>query len=153
MDISYKISANDKNYRFNYRVAAIIESHGKILINKVVKDDFCFLAGGRVQIGETAQNALARELKEELDIDVQISGLAFIVENFFEYEGESFHEMGLFFKIDGSGLTLPEDGEIRDDIQFFWREVTDVSDLNLKPEFLTKELVNMSDLTQHFITR
>ena len=151
MDISYKILANNQNHRFNYRVAAIIEANGLILISKVIKDDFFFLPGGRVQIGETTEDALIREMTEELDVKATLSGLAFIVENFFHYEEEAFHELGFFFKVDGSKLNLPQHEEIREDIQFFWHDANNIEYLNLKPKFLISELKNMSDIPKHIV--
>ena len=57
-------------------VAALIESDGKILACQRRKDDAFGLKwefpGGKVQRGENPAEALARELKEELDVDAAI---------------------------------------------------------------------------------
>ena len=117
MDISYSLSSNGTPHRFNYRVAALIERNGRFLISHPQSESFAFLPGGRVKIGETAENALYRELQEELNLTVTASRAIFHVENFFTYGGEAFHEIGLFFHLDGSALPgLPEDGEIRDQV-------------------------------------
>ncbi len=150
-DISYKITEEGRDYRFNYRVAAIIEAEGKILLHKFVDADYCFLPGGRVQIGETAQEAIMRELEEELDVKIITTSLPFIAENFFEYGAETFHEISLFFRIDGSALKLPTNNEIRGKVQFFWRNGSDIADLNLQPEFLREELGCLPITTKHIV--
>lgn len=132
-------------------MAAIITRDDKILTHKFIGADYCFLPGGRVKMNETAQDAMTRELHEELGINASVSGLPFLVENFFTHEGERFHEICLFFTVDGTGLSLPQQDEIRGDIQFIWRSGHDLSDLNLQPEFLTGALSNVPDMTKHIV--
>ncbi len=150
-DISFKITESNQKYRFNYRVAAIIEARGKILLHRFLDADFSFLPGGRVQLGETAEDALIRELAEELNITAQITSLPFIAENFFKYEDEIFHEMNLFFRVDGTSLELPADNEIKDGVEFLWRDGSNIAGLNLQPEFLQKELNHLPTTTKHIV--
>lgn len=152
MDISYKINNNNKHYRFNYRVAAIIEADGKILIHKFTEADFYFLPGGRVKVGETTQEAIVRELEEELSVKVKTSSLPFVVENFFDYKGEIFHEVSMYFTIESVNIdNLPKDGEERGKVQFLWKTKDDISNLNLQPEFLAEELKEIPENTKHII--
>ena len=51
---------------FNCRVAAVIVRDGKILAMQDDRSPYWYLPGGRVRLGETAQQALGRELEEEL---------------------------------------------------------------------------------------
>jgi mutator protein MutT len=56
--------------------AAVIEQNGKILIAQRAKEDAFFglweFPGGKVEAGETLQECLKRELREELDINAEI---------------------------------------------------------------------------------
>lgn len=159
MDISYKIAdngGNGKAGRFNYRVAAIIESCDKILVCQHLKDGFSFMPGGRVKIGESALQAMQRELHEELDlVRADISNCCFLVENLFDFQNEIFHEIGLYFHLNGEGLTLPAHGHEQDDIRFLWIGKNDLADtdINLKPEFLGKALIksDLSTMTMQYI--
>lgn len=79
MDIKIK---NDNNIKFKYRVAAIIINDNMLLVDKYGKDSYC-LPGGYVEIGETSEEAMLRELVEEINIDFEIVKFRGILENFF----------------------------------------------------------------------
>ena len=60
--------------------AAIIESDDKILIAQRKSEDDIFgglweFPGGKIEDGETPEECMARELKEELDIEVEVGEL------------------------------------------------------------------------------
>lgn len=63
MDISVILD----RYKFNYRVACIIQNKDKILLHKNKEDIFYALPGGRVKIGENSISALKREFMEEIE--------------------------------------------------------------------------------------
>ena len=87
---------------FVLRVAGLALSGDRVLLHRSVLDDFWSLPGGRINIGETTESALIREMLEETDIEVGVSRLLWTAENFFEYRGVSFHELGLYYL-----MTLP----------------------------------------------
>lgn len=72
-------------------VGAIIEYNGKILCmqrNKSKHDCVSYkfeFPGGKVETGETPASALMRELKEEMDFDVNISEDDFFAETSHDY--------------------------------------------------------------------
>ncbi len=49
--------------------------------------------GGTVEFGETWQEALVREFREELGIDVSLSGQPLVMENIYVHEGLTGHEI------------------------------------------------------------
>ena len=55
--------------------------------------------GGGIQLGEPAQKALAREIREELGCDILIDAPPFVFENIFEHEGAVGHEIVFAFPI------------------------------------------------------
>ena len=68
IDLSF-VSGKEK---FNYRVCAVIISEGKLLAMHDERSPYYYLPGGRVQMGETAEAAVAREVQEELEITPEI---------------------------------------------------------------------------------
>ena len=105
--------------RFCYRVAAVIVDRGRVLIQLVEEGPdtsetpFYCLPGGRVEHGETALECIAREMREELEEEVQVERLLWLVENFFAHAGMTWHEIGLYFLVslaEGSRF-LASDGQ------------------------------------------
>ena len=68
MDISFQAG----NEKFNYRVCAIILHEGKILAMHDERSPYFYLPGGRVKMGETAEDAVIREIEEELNITARM---------------------------------------------------------------------------------
>lgn len=58
---------------------ALIERDGRVLLARGKEDELWDIPGGRIHRGEKPDNALAREIKEELDVDVVV-GTPFFVD-------------------------------------------------------------------------
>lgn len=90
-------------------VAAIIQDGDKIFATQrgygEFKDDWEF-PGGKIEKGETPQQALRREIEEELDIEITVGDMLTVV----EYDYPTFHlSMQCFLcKIESGKLTLKE---------------------------------------------
>ncbi len=90
------------NNWFRYRAAAIIIEEACILFAGNEKDDYFYSVGGGVHMGETAEDAVIREVMEETGVHYEIDHLAVIHENFFYEEkgtlkGLDCHEITFYF--------------------------------------------------------
>ena len=71
-------------------VAAIIRKDNKIFATQRGTGEFkggWEFPGGKIELGETPQNALIREIKEELDVQIEVNQLLETV----EYDYPNFH--------------------------------------------------------------
>ena len=93
----------------NYRVAGICVHDGHVLLHREEKDDFWVTPGGRPRLYESSRDALIREMDEEISTRVEVLRLLWVVENFFEYVGEQWHEIAFYYQ-----MSLPEDSPYRD---------------------------------------
>lgn len=73
----------------NIRVGAIIIQDGKILMVSNDRVDYYYSIGGRIKMGETAQEAIVREVYEETGYTMSINHLGFIHENYFYGDSKS----------------------------------------------------------------
>ena len=101
------------NGRFNYRVAGVCIHEGHVLLHRVESMDFWIMPGGRAELYESSRDALLREMREELGLEVTIDRLLWFVENFFSEDGRRWHELAFYYQ-----FTLPE-GACRDVRQEF----------------------------------
>lgn len=141
------ISFERNNNKFNFRVAGIVIHNERILLHTTLKDDFWNLPGGRVEFHESTDDALVREINEELNIDVQIERLLFVNEDFFEYDNMKYHELGFYYLI-----SFPEDQEIlekKDDFNgvedggrliFRWFTFEELLEIEVYPEIIRTDI-------------
>ena len=129
------------------RAAAIVVHHGRVLLHRVEGDGFWALPGGAIEPGESASEALSRELREELGESVgacvTVGALAVVAENFFTYAGAEYHEIGLYLHaspLPASVLTStdgPYDGvEGTRKLVFAWFTRAELARLEIRPAFL-----------------
>ncbi|PJE64045.1 MAG: hypothetical protein COU90_04195 [Candidatus Ryanbacteria bacterium CG10_big_fil_rev_8_21_14_0_10_43_42] len=69
------------NIQFHYRARAIITDGDYILLARAIGNGNTFLPGGHIELGEKAEEALVREIKEELGVDSTIRSFLDAVEN------------------------------------------------------------------------
>ena len=81
--------------KFNYRVGLMIVRGSKVLVECNPDFDFVTLPGGRVHTLESSQEALKRELGEEMHIELDTSSLKMraLIENFFMLDNKKYHEL------------------------------------------------------------
>jgi 8-oxo-dGTP pyrophosphatase MutT (NUDIX family) len=151
-DISFKTGP----YTFNYRVAALVEDGERYLLTTTPEIDFWFLPGGRVKGGESALEAMSRELQEELGITDQNIQLRWIVENFFTLGGEQFHEIGFYFAVSLGPNTdfIGQESFTRDSAwEFRWFDQATIQALDVRPQFLKWKLAQIGQGVSHIVFR
>ncbi len=79
----------------------IIKHKNRVLVSKgkdiEKQQEFCRLFGGGIEFGERSREALVREMKEELGVDVTEVAFMRVIENIFTYNGEPFHEITFLY--------------------------------------------------------
>ena len=144
MDITFKTEQG----RFNYRVCGMIIHDNKILAMHDQRSPYYYLPGGRVQLGETVEDAVLREIREELEIDAKIVRPLWFNQGFFteDVSGERFHEICVYFLMDVSHTDLLSRGEqfvLNENDQrhiFEWLEFDRLKDEYFYPIFLKEKI-------------
>lgn len=154
MDITF----NQENQKFNYRVCAMIISENRILAMRDERSPYFYLPGGRVKIGETAEQAVVREIWEELGVTLKIARPLWLNQAFFteDVDGIHYHELCIYFLMDISNTDLSERSssftltEGKHTHTFEWLEFDRLKDEYFYPIFLKNEIF---DLPKEFTIR
>jgi 8-oxo-dGTP pyrophosphatase MutT (NUDIX family) len=157
----HMIRIDRKPQLFSFRVAGLIFRDGYILAQRGVKDDYWALPGGRAEIGESSQETILREMREELHRDVRIERLLWTVESFFTYEGYAAHELGFYYL-----LSMDDDFPFHEtdivhrivdgvEVEFRWLRANHAArgDHVLKPQFIADRLDRLPAAVEHVILR
>lgn len=156
MDCCFK----DGNNRFRYRACAIIIEDGDVLFAKNDSDDYYYSVGGGVKLGETVEEAVIREVKEETGIDYEIDRLAFFHENFFAgsgtLEGVVQHEICFYYLMKSKGEKQINCNSIATcgvKEEMCWLPIKKLSEYKAYPEFFAEKLLNLKSEVEHIITK
>lgn len=101
--------------KFELCVRVVIQQNGKILVCRNKEKNYYFFPGGHIKFGESAKEALERELKEELYISIKTISFIGAIENVFKEEGKRHHELNLVFNVETAKV---EDRSKEDHIDF-----------------------------------
>ena len=129
---------NEGDMKFNFRVSCIIENNGRFLLHKRKADSFWNFLGGRVKLGELCEDAIKREIREEIGCKCKIDQLVKVCENFYKFKDTTFHEILVIFKVTLSDELKEECVENK--LVIGWFSKDDLDSILIKPEF-TKEIL------------
>lgn len=102
---------------FRIGVYAIIRHNNKILMLNTNSNDKLFFPGGAIEIGETIEKALKREVKGETGIEIKVEKFLSFKEHFFYYDplDEACHSFSFFYVCKPTTFGLVNDAKVRDD--------------------------------------
>ena len=142
----------------NLSVGAIILKDGRFLMAGNEREPYLYSVGGRIQFGETAEEAVLREVEEETGRRLEVDRLGFVHENFFTsdprlHAGREVYEISLFFY-----MKTPQDFEpvsrsfTEDGAREFLAWIDFDDPRTIYPEFFRTELRKPEMGVKHFVT-
>jgi ADP-ribose pyrophosphatase YjhB (NUDIX family) len=145
--------------QFDFRASGIAIQRGHVLLVRIEQYPFWFLPGGHVEIGELADAAMIREMREETGLDVEIDRLVWVVENFFTLDGKRHQELGFFYLVtpppEASQLDVGKEfygtEENGTPLIFRWHRLDALANLALFPSFLGTHLNALPTSITHIV--
>ena len=147
------------NGLINIHVGAIIMRNGKILmVGNKIRPEYLYSVGGRIKFGETAEEAVIREVYEETGIQMKVDRLGFVHENYFYGDaatnfGKLIYEISFYFY-----MKVPDNFEpisqsfTEDDHAEFLKWITPDSSVKYYPEFFRTELTHPQSGVKHYVS-
>ena len=127
------------------KVMCLVTDGKRVLVGKgrdsIKNEDFYRVLGGSLDFGETVKNGMLREIREELNCEVENLKLVDVVENIFVYEGKRGHEITFLFKgyVRDPKLCEPSTIHIIEDTYEFDAEWISIDDIVNKKVILYPE--------------
>ena len=130
---------------FNCRVNGILIKEGKVLLSKLRDDTNWTTVGGKVTFGETTEDAILREFREEMGSPVSVDRLLGVVEHFFDFKGKTFHQYLFVYRLTDPYNAVPvfeRDCKMADNPNGIcrWFPMDEVDTILIKPDCLRRFL-------------
>ena len=141
----------------NIRVGALIVKDGRMLMVESCHG-YLYSVGGRIKMGETAEEAVVREVLEETGVKMSVKRLIAVHENYFYGDmstnlGKLIYEVSFYFLMD-----VPEDFKpvcdsvteegVREALAWVGPDTTK----KIYPDFFREEVLNPSSSVRYFLT-
>lgn len=157
--MNYDCGFTKDNRWFRYRAAAVIVEDDCVLFAQNDRDNYLYSVGGAVEMGETAEDAVRREVFEETGVHYDVDRLVFIHENFFEGEGSigalHCHEIAFYFLMKPRGTKeLDSHSTTSDGLEerMLWIPIKELSNYRHFPDFIGGKLGNLGPGIEHIVT-
>lgn len=143
--INFKID----NGVFNFRVAGLLFHENKVLVHRLIKDDFYAFPGGRVEMFETTETTIVREMNEELDINVKVNRLLWMCEDFFDHNDNKYHEICFYYLIEYKDNNILNKGDLfyitegKNEFEFKWVDIKDIKNEIIYPVFIKEKIQDL----------
>ena len=128
------------------RVTGLVKTPRGFLFEKKSDREYIFVLGGKVMINETSDEAMKREIKEEIGMEVKDLTLCSVIENFYKTVTEKIHEICFVYKIDTIFTGVIPSGCIEVSID-------DIDKYDVRPIQIIDVLKNKNDSFKHIIIK
>ena len=151
-----------EEFVFSYRVAGLCVHDGRVLLQKPANEDNFAFPGGHVAFGETNEETLKREFREEIGAKVSVGELKWVGEIFFNWGDKPCHQICLYYMVAIEDEATSRNGVWtgreshdggRTSMEFHWIPLDRVHDIPVYPKSAVPFLKDLQGPIRHFIDR
>lgn len=141
----------------NVRAGAIIMKDGKFLMVGDGEDpEYLYSVGGRLRFGETAEEAVVREVYEETGVRMEVDRLGFVHEDYFigdmPQTPGTIYEIAFYFYMKMPDGFEPVRSFTEDAQRVYLRWVAPDDEIRFYPTFFRTELAHPQNTVKHIAT-
>lgn len=147
------------NFICHVRTVGVLIRENKMLVQRDNDGNEYALPGGHIKIGETAEESLIREFREETGADIICQRLLWTEECFWEWNGKKAHNISFYYLVD-----LCENSDIPDNCEFVpqkdncdvllgWLPIEKIGGVTIYPNFIKEEIGRFNETPKHFVRR
>lgn len=147
--------------RFKLRTSALIIENNKLLLTKNTNenDPTYYTVGGKIEMGESSQEAVVREAFEETGINYKIDRLVYIQELFYDAtflpKASHFHEIIFHYLMKSKAIRdFTNDSYTQSGFKenLHWIPLDKVKNIYTYPRFLGDQLMDLPSQIEHIIS-
>lgn len=139
MDLQIKL----QDTIFRVRVAGLIKTNKGYIFEKNEQKGYIFTIGGKCMLNESSEEAVRREIKEEIGMEVKNSKLLSIIENFYHEDENKTHEICFVYQIEEEFVGKLPSGFVEVSLE-------DINKFEIKPNTIKDMLKNIKDNKETF---
>jgi ADP-ribose pyrophosphatase YjhB (NUDIX family) len=145
---------------FNVRTVGVAIQDEQVLLHRATNDAWWALPGGRVELNESSADALVREMREEMGVEVELLRLLWVLERFF-VTSQRHHSIQFYFLMQlpealfpdsAPTFTSPQSNDLP--LEFQWYPLAELESLPLPlyPAMLCTMLRSLPETVVHLVT-
>ena len=149
----FRLMIENAQVRLGARAIITNSERDHFLVEKNLgtRDQYLNFIGGGVELGETLEACIKREMEEETNAKVIRMEYLFVVENFVKFKGEITHGLGHYFEVE---IDREEVQSHLGRIELVWLSISELAQVDLRPHIVRDCIVDGSyRLVRHLISR
>ena len=156
MDKDWFFATDD--YICDLRTVAVFLRDNKVLVQREKDGKEYDLPGGHVKIGETLEEGLIREMREEMGIDILCRRLIWSEECFWEWHGRKVHGIAFYYLVEfaENAEVFAKDAFVsqkdNENVLVGWLPISALKDVVIYPAFLKEEIFHLDEPMKHFVS-
>lgn len=139
MDLQIKL----QDTTLKIRVAGLVKTSKGYLFERNDEKGYIFTIGGKIMLNESSEEAIKREIKEEIGMEVKEVKLRSVIENFYGVSPDKVQELCFVYEVEEEFMgSVPQ--------EFVEVSVEDINKNDIRPSSIKEILESEKDSFKHF---